>query len=894
MTPSGGPLTGTTVGRYRLGTLLGRGGMGEVYRADDSELRRQVALKVLPDALVGDPDRLQRFVQEARTASALNHPHLVAIYDIGEAQPAGQRRPVHFIAMELVDGVTLRDLIDAPHRDLKKMLDYAMQAGDALAAAHAAGIVHRDIKPENLMVAAGGYIKVLDFGLAKLRAEPALLAAAAEQSTLATGTTPGIVMGTVGYMSPEQAQGRAVDNRSDIFSFGCVLYEMATGTRAFGGRSAIDTLHQIINVDPTPLSSKLPSAPTELQRIVTKCLAKDPEDRYQSMKEVAIDLRGLRRQLDSGAAATTATIAAAAPRVSNRSRLWWLAGGSAALVVLVAAYLMSRSGARETGATLSIARITASGNVIDAIISSDGKYLAYVESLGGRQSLWLRQVGGTRPIELVQPSQIGFWGIAFSHDGQSVYYGAKTSAQPNGALFQIPTLGGASRQVLTDIDSPVTFSPDGSKLAFYRVNLSNGESSLVIAGADGANSQVLSTCRPPEYFAPGFYVAPSWSPDGQRIAAFVRNSASRDARLVTIDLAGGHRQSFTQSYADGSFTAWLPDGSGILFAARQHGSAGNGNGGQIYLQPYPSGPVRRITNDVAEYRNISLSADGSQIVSVGFDLNVRLSLMPLQGGDERRLASDRYDGAWGLTWSSDSARILYSRISGTQRQIWSMATDGSDQRELITEGSSTWPALSPDGHTLAFASTRGDQMGIWRADADGTNARILSVVTDAAFLVFARDGRSLYFTSSMQGAPATYRLSIEGGSPALVAPLFERAAVSPDGRQLAGVYRENVRTGMSLGILTTETGTPVKVFPNLATTSLGGSTDWTPDGLAVLYTTTERFNVWRRRVEGGEPERVTNFSDLALVRFAVSPDGRSLVMCRGTQVRDAFLITGFR
>ena len=185
-------------------------------------------------------------------------------------------------------------------------------------------------------------------------------------------------------------------------------------------------------------------------------------------------------------------------------------------------------------------------------------------------------------------------------------------------------------------------------------------------------------------------------------------------------------------------------------------------------------------------------------------------------------------------------------------------------------------------------------MGIWRADADGTNARILSVVTDAAFLVFARDGRSLYFTSSMQGAPATYRLSIEGGNPALVAPLFERAAVSPDGRQLAGVYRENVRTGMSLRSMTTETGTPVKVFPNLATTSLGGSTDWTPDGLAVLYTTTERFNVWRRRVEGGEPERVTNFSDLALVRFAVSPDGRSLVMCRGTQVRDAFLITGFR
>ena len=214
-----------------------------------------------------------------------------------------------------------------------------------------------------------------------------------------------------------------------------------------------------------------------------------------------------------------------------------------------------------------------------------------------------------------------------------------------------------------------------------------------------------------------------------------------------------------------------------------------------------------------------------------------------------------------------------------------MAADGSDQRELITEGSSAWPALSPDGHTLAFASTRGDQMGIWRADADGTNARILLVVTgtDAAFLVFARDGRSLYFTSSMQGAPATYRLSIEGGNPALVAPLFERAAVSPNGRRLCGAWIEKpFGTGMSLGGTYVPTGTPVKVFPNLATTSLGGSTDWTPDGLAVLYIIVERFNVWRRRVEGGEPERVTNFSDSRAGPVRRSSYGPSLVMCRRT------------
>jgi Tol biopolymer transport system component len=289
-----------------------------------------------------------------------------------------------------------------------------------------------------------------------------------------------------------------------------------------------------------------------------------------------------------------------------------------------------------------------------------------------------------------------------------------------------------------------------------------------------------------------------------------------------------------------------------------------------------------------------VSADGSQFVSVGFDLNVRLSLMPLHGGEERRLSSDRYDGAWGLAWLPDASRILYSKISGTRRQIWSMAPDGTEQRELITEGASSWPALSPDGRTLVFVSARDNQMGIWRADADGTNNRLLSLVTDATFLVFARDGRSVFFTSSMQGPPATYRLSIDGGTPKLVASLFERASVSPNGRELAGIFRENPRAPLALSILNADTGYPLKVFQNLPTTTVGGSLEWTPDGSALLFTTTERFNVWRRRVEGGEPERVTNLSDLALVRFALSPDGRSLVLCRGSQVRDAFLITGFR
>ena len=365
-----GPLSGMTIGRLRIGPLLGRGGMGEVYRADDVELGRAVALKVLPEHLVGDPDRLARFVQEARTASALNHPHLVSIYDIGQGT-ASNGGPVHFIAMELVSGETLRSLLDRGDGDRRRLLDYAVQVADALGAAHAAGIVHRDLKPENVMVADGGYVKLLDFGLAKLKVEPALAESATQAltQTLKGGTAPGIVMGTVGYMSPEQALGRAVDHRSDIFSFGCILYEAACGRRAFAGTSAIDTLHRIIHTDPQPLSQRAPATPGELQRIVHKSLQKDPDDRYQSMKDIAVDLRTLRRQLDSGSGA------AAKPPAASRWRAGVLAAVAIGALSLGAAGLWLARRAPppdESVASPTLQRVTDTGIVIDAVISPDG------------------------------------------------------------------------------------------------------------------------------------------------------------------------------------------------------------------------------------------------------------------------------------------------------------------------------------------------------------------------------------------------------------------------------------------------------------------------------------------------------------------------------------------
>ncbi len=891
MATSNGYLSGSTLGRFRVGPLLGRGGMGEVYRAEDAALGRQVALKVLPESLLGDEERLARFTQEARTASALNHPHIVAIYDIGRQVPAGTAnggRPVQYVAMELVEGSSLRDAIDGRRIDVRRALDYLAQAADALSAAHAAGIVHRDLKPENLMVADGGYVKVLDFGLAKLQAQPAALGGGA--ATMTAGTSPGMVMGTVGYMSPEQAQGRPVDQRSDIFSFGCILYEVATGARAFAGSSAVDTLHRIIHDQPEPLAARMPSAPSELQRIVRKCLAKDPDERYQSMKEVAIDLRDLRRQLESGAIALPA---AAVP--ARRSSVVPIVVVALAVLAAAAVYWLTHRAAPAAGSQLQMTRITQSGNVIDAAISPDGKYFAYVESAEGRQGLWYRQMNGSRALELVPGGRVGFWGIAFSREGTSIYYALKSNVETQGTLFEIPVLGGTPRRVLSGIDSAANPSADGTRLVYLRVDYpTTGSSAVMVAAADGSGARALATVKAPDLFAPGFFAAASWSPDGAHIAATVRNGKTRDARLVTIDAVSGAVTDMPGRYRDATFTEWLPDGSGIVLTA-QPLSASPGPGGQVMIQPYPSGEIRWITHDFSDYRVAHVTADGRSMLSVSFDATVAIWVAPFNDpGAAHKLPSVISDGRYGLAWSADGRRVYFGGATRDHRELWSMAPDGSDRQQLPVDGQSISPAPSPDGTFIAFFGDRSGEAGIWRAGPSGNDARLLAAVSDPSYLTMSPDGRWVYFTSSMSGVASTWRVPSAGGAPAVVAPGLERAAVSPDGRFLAGVYAASPTAALALGILPVDGGPPVQAFPGFAQATASGSLAWTPDGQNVLYTNVERLNIWRQRLAGGAPEKITNYSDLMIFRFALSPDGRQLALARGTQQRDAVLISNFR
>jgi Tol biopolymer transport system component len=888
-----GYLTGTTLGRFRIGPLVGRGGMGEVYRAEDAELGRAVALKVLPESLLGDPDRLARFIQEARTASSLNHPHIVAIYDIGRQAPDGAQggaRPVQYVAMELVAGVSLREAIDGRRFDLKRALGYLAQAADALAAAHAAGIVHRDLKPENLMVADAGYVKVLDFGLAKLQGQPA--GPESTDATVSAGTSPGLVMGTVGYMSPEQAQGRAVDQRSDIFSFGCILYETVTGSRAFSGDSVVDTLHRIIHDQPEPITVRLPSAPPELQRIVRKCLAKDPEDRYQSMKEVAIDLRDLRRQLDSGA--ITMTPPAAAPR----SPLLPIAIASAALAIAAATlvYWLSHRGGSAGPPQASISRVTMSGNVIDAAISPDGKYLAYVESSEGKQGLWYKQINGSRPLELVPGDRVGYWGIAFSRDGTSIYYGTKSTGETLGTMFEIPVLGGTPRRVLTGLDSAASFSPDGSRLVYLRAVYPDGNSSsLMMANTDGSNVHALASVRTPDLLAPGFFIAPSWSPDGTRISATIRNTQTRETRLVVIDAASGAITDLPGRYTSATFTEWLPDGSGIVFVAAGKDDGVPGPGAQLMLQPYPAGAARRITSGLVDYRTGHVTADGRSMLAVGFDATISLWTAPLADPNAvQKLPSLLGDGRYGVVWSGNGQRIFFGGMEGERRRISSIARDGSDRRELAVDGQALWPGPAPDGSFITFFGNRGGRFALWRTAADGSDARLLAEESSATYETLSPDGKWLYYTSASSGTPSTWRVPTDGSAKqTLVVSGLDRATVSPDGTRIVGIYAPRPDAPYVLAVLPADGGAVLQQFPGFDQAANSGTIAWAPDGTSVLYTSVERTNVWRQPLAGGPPQKITSYPDLMIFRFAVSRDGQ-LVLARGTQTRDAVLITNFR
>ena len=885
-------LSNTTIRRFDITRLIARGGMGEVYLAKDAVLGRDLALKILRQDVTRDSDRLERFVLEARAASALNHPHLIAIYDIGESSPKRNGSPVGppvlYIAMELVSGETLRTSIEANRLDLDRTLEFMAQVADALDAAHAAGVTHRDLKPENLMIAEGGYAKVLDFGIAKLRADP--MQNRTEAGHEPTATDGGRLLGTLGYMSPEQVQGQPTDYRTDVFSFGCVLYEAITGKRAFLGANAFATLKEIVEHEPAPLSTLVPSVPDGLERIVRTCLAKDPTQRYGSMREVAADLREVRRKMND-------TAVVEVPRRENRRSFLMAAVAFVLVAAVVAAWWMNRRLPTATGSSgrVSIERLTTTGTAIDAAISPDGRQLAWVESAGGMQGLRLRHLDQGQTIELVPAAAVGYWGISFTPDGSRVFYATKSAQNPAGRLFEVSVQGGPSTPVLDGIDSTTAFSRDGRRIAFYRAGFPEpGKTSLVTGDIGGNSLRALVSLQAPEFFVPAFFAAPSWSPDGERISAVVHNGSSGEAVLVTVDARSGAKQEFARRFRDATFTSWLPDGSGILFVADQADEFRE-YPRKVWHQPYPNGEPHRVTPDLLEYRNVSVRADGSSFVSIGLDAAYSLWRIPLQGGSPQRIASERYDGLLGVAPLPDGRTIVSSGERGNT-QLSLIERESAGRRILTREGTNLWPAVSADGTTVAFVSNRDGQTGIWRMNVDGSGARLLAHLPRPAWLSITPDGRFVICASVGEAGSdvSTWRVSIDGGDPTIIAPGIDRPAVSPDGRYLAGI---NVATGanrLTLVTMRLDGSAPARELGTIAPATANGLMEWTPDGNGILFSTVERTNVWLQPLSGEPPRRVTDLATLDIVRGRRTPDGKSLIVARGSAQTDAYLVSNFR
>ena len=863
---------GDSVGAYQITGMLGAGGMGEVYRAFDPRLNRALALKVLPAELVANRERVRRFVLEAQAASALNHPHIITIYEVGILEsyfPTGE--PLHFMAMELVEGQTLRAVMSRG-TPVSELLVPLAQVADALARAHASGLIHRDLKPENVMLTSDGYAKVLDFGLAKLVDSSAFATGSDAQggqhaATAVMTQVSGAVMGTLGYMSPEQVLSKPLDGRSDVFAMGCILYEAATGTVPFAGQSAVDTMHKIAYSEP---QRPVPPIDPELYEIIRRCLAKSPDERYASARELADALRRLDRR-------TSDDLPRADARRGGRRAV--VAAAVLVLVVaLVASLLLRRRDeqppprrAEETSA-LRLSRLTNHGKARLAEISADGQYVVVVVQRGGDDVLVLRHMATGSETEIGNESARSIESVTIAPDSDFVYYVATVNGES--AVYRLPFLGGARERVIDDAARRIRFAGRSTRAVFVRD--SGGKSRVVVTDVrDGGESVVAEESAP--MYAPDV----AWTSDGR--IAYVRGDKRTGKFDVAVVDPATKRETWRTRlgwYYIQNFTA-LPDGDYLVAA-----NAKEGGRLALYRVDGRSGAATKLTQDLSRYESISVAADGRTGVTVQFNriMSVWLSV----AGEAPRQLLESYGDAYGIDWWAPDRALYATNASGR----WDlMEIDPATARvEEVTKDDylDYYPTASSDGRRIAFISSRGGTQGarnVWELDRATRRTRRLTTGAGELFPRLSADGRTLVFTSYATGVYRVHRRDLESGTERVLPhDNAYTGELSPDGKAVALLVEEG--GGWKLVVGERELALPRSVYGF-------GVLQWRGDGKALFYVDREEgsANVWEIVLATGARRRVTAFGAGHIESFSVSPDGARIVVIRGAELSNAVQVT---
>ena len=906
--------SGQILGSYRILSILGRGGMGEVYLAEDTRLGRKVALKFLPSSLAADQDRLRRFEREARAASALNHPNILTIYEIGSADSR------QFIATEYVDGETLRQRIVHSRLSVTEALEIAIQAASALAAAHQAGIVHRDIKPENIMLRRDGYVKVVDFGLAKLAQTTNIPIDTSQPTALQTDTGTGMVMGTTTYMSPEQARGLTVDARSDIWSLGVVIYEMVAARPPFEGDTRSDILVSILDREPVSLINVSSAVPEPLEWIVAKALTKERDDRYQTAREILSDLRRLKQRLDLDAAQKRSTPAPHAAEDSHetdavyrsrpqeaatdetspmretvphvvatsrwpRNRLTLVALTLVVALVIGLFWVIRRFGrtdTREEGKTssevLRTTQITFSPG-LDGFpsLSPDAKSVVYSSDQNGSFEIYIKQLTpGGGELQLTNDGQQNLQ-PSWSPDGQRIAYYSKS----RGGIWVVSALGGSPKQ-LTETGARPAWSSDGSMIAFQSgtpgeafTSRTLPPSTIWIAPSQGGVPRQITQEGNP----PGGHASPSWSPDGKRIA--FEASDYIFSSIWSVAVAGGE----PKKIAEGSNPIYAPDGRHIY-------SQGGRVAGLLKLQLSPSGePIGEATpvsgaGPGTGLTNPTISVDGKKIVYSALRTSSNLWSISLSAaadalGPPSTFSRDTSQRNNLARFSPNGRKLALTRWRpGTSGDIWVADADGTNLTQITNNpATDSQPSWFPQGDKLAFLSDRDGHMKLWTISlATGKEEPFLDLGEGVQFAVLSPDGKQVAFNLIQNGAMNVWVASVDGQRKQVTfdSKLMGFPCWSRDGKFLAF---EMYQSGDAyLMVMPSSGGQPTQL-----TFDKGKSWphDWSPDGDKIVFAG-QRDGIWNiywiSRTTKTQ-KQLTNYTRLnAFVRYpAWSPLGNQII-----------------